>query len=573
MKQNKALSPERAVVLGALREGPACGSQVIHRLEDQSENPFRGREGMLYPALHGLERSNLLRAQYRHTGSGYKRWFYQLTPKGRRLLEPQEGKPTPPTDLNASDETEKSEDPAIPAPADPEIDWNFTEVELQEPDGLAPDVLQWSKTAVKKLRFSPCFRRVKNELSGYVSDRIYELRHAQWQSYEEASAQVLPLMGDPKELGQQLQKLHKPWLGRLHRLLNLLLLSMLLVLLVAYIHDSSAFSDLRIRSIQQVLQEYEVMPGERDGAYVIAEQSWSCKDTVQVGPFQVDCAKLLWCIYYEPYDMTKNQLIVVLRFTAAPWHTPSQLIDLISCTSHSDDGKDTDADTGPTVYQFDYLHPHRINPFQTIVILKPYSSYYDRDLYRDPAWFEIALGRGDEKQTMKIELGPWELCPENYPRLEDEAAAIQNFYDRMIKHYVNLDHEADDPERSFLPAEAQAGETTVAVPWAAATVRINEDAQLEKTIDCVLELKGDMHTVPLFRKELRSRLRITALGTDEAELEYLVYPDRHWYDTACFLHLYWPRVEGAEGYALSYETEEGGPICTLRLEPGEEAAK
>jgi PadR family transcriptional regulator PadR len=45
------------------------------------------KEGTLYPALHQMERSGLLKARWRDSETGRPRKYYRLTTKGRRRAE------------------------------------------------------------------------------------------------------------------------------------------------------------------------------------------------------------------------------------------------------------------------------------------------------------------------------------------------------------------------------------------------------------------------------------------------------------------------------------------------------
>lgn len=572
MKQNKALSRERAVVLGALREGPACGSQVIHRLEDQSENPFRGREGMLYPALHGLERGNFVTAKYWFAGNPVQRRYYWLTRKGRRLLAQDSGEdPTPqeggarraesPTDLD-----DASALAAVYTRTEPVSNFGYTSE--TEKTAAAP-YHHWADRAVRPLIFPPCRRRVRSELDEHFDDRIQELRQRNTR-YGEAEARLVAGLGSPEETARALREVHKPWLDWCLRVARLFLLLLVIGLLVAFLDDSSIFSNLRIASPDRLGETYGYsFPIEGRGDYVIAAQAWSCEDEVQVGSFRFRCENVYFCTanlaettengasFYRTY----SQKSVMLRCTAAPWHSLSYRSSLYYIVD--DQGTEYYRDTN------DYWHLmnvrfFRVNPFQSILLLL----LPDDD--RHPEWLEVHFGRDEAEQTLRIGLEPLELRPENLPVLEDEAAAILDYVeDHTINGNASYAH--SKPYRdSYSMREVGTGSGTVDVPWAALTRYSSQDHAM---MECVLEFKGDIRTFPFSEEELRSRLRITALGTEGPDVLYWFTDDRDWYDTVCFLHLTWYPVEGAAGYDLHYTAEEGGPVCTLRLEPGEEAAK
>jgi len=84
------------VVLSVLSDGPAYGYLLIKQIAAKSEGEMRLTPGVLYPALHEMEQSGLIRANWEEVRSerrsdeddaeGRKRKWYRLTAKGRRRL-------------------------------------------------------------------------------------------------------------------------------------------------------------------------------------------------------------------------------------------------------------------------------------------------------------------------------------------------------------------------------------------------------------------------------------------------------------------------------------------------------
>jgi transcriptional regulator len=75
------------LILHALQRGAMHGyaiAQTIHLLSDEV---LKVEEGSLYPALHRLELSGLLCAEWGLSENKRRARFYQLTAKGRRRLE------------------------------------------------------------------------------------------------------------------------------------------------------------------------------------------------------------------------------------------------------------------------------------------------------------------------------------------------------------------------------------------------------------------------------------------------------------------------------------------------------
>ena len=76
------------LILAVLADGPAHGYAVIDGLKSRSAEAFDLPEGTVYPALHRLEKSGVLRSEWSVVG-GRRRRTYQLTHKGQRALATQ----------------------------------------------------------------------------------------------------------------------------------------------------------------------------------------------------------------------------------------------------------------------------------------------------------------------------------------------------------------------------------------------------------------------------------------------------------------------------------------------------
>ncbi|HEX8855087.1 MAG TPA: helix-turn-helix transcriptional regulator [Thermoleophilaceae bacterium] len=74
-----------SLLLAVVAAGPAHGYAIIARLRDRSGGAFDLPEGTVYPALHRLEASGLLKSSWDRS-DGRRRRVYAVTPKGRRRL-------------------------------------------------------------------------------------------------------------------------------------------------------------------------------------------------------------------------------------------------------------------------------------------------------------------------------------------------------------------------------------------------------------------------------------------------------------------------------------------------------
>ena len=91
---------------------------------------------------------------------------------------------------------------------------------------------QWLDAAVAKIRFGPDRREVRAELSAHLEDKALDFQRIfPGLTENEARERAVSEMGDPMEIGKELAKVHRPWLGYIWRvsqvLLGMVLLSFL----------------------------------------------------------------------------------------------------------------------------------------------------------------------------------------------------------------------------------------------------------------------------------------------------------------------------------------------------------
>jgi PadR family transcriptional regulator PadR len=89
MKSDMLKGQLELVALASLRDGPRHGYAIIKELRERSAGEFQVLEGTLYPALHRLEQTGLVRSRWATEG-GRRRRVYELSAKGRRRLDEQE---------------------------------------------------------------------------------------------------------------------------------------------------------------------------------------------------------------------------------------------------------------------------------------------------------------------------------------------------------------------------------------------------------------------------------------------------------------------------------------------------
>ncbi len=73
-------------LLSLLEQEPMYGYQIVKEVEKRSSGYFAFKEGTLYPALHRLERANLVVGAWQDTPNAVRRKYYEITAKGIQAL-------------------------------------------------------------------------------------------------------------------------------------------------------------------------------------------------------------------------------------------------------------------------------------------------------------------------------------------------------------------------------------------------------------------------------------------------------------------------------------------------------
>jgi len=74
------------LLLSLINCQPMYGYQIIKELEKRSSGYFQFKEGTLYPALHRLERSGLIKGAWELLPNGQQRRYYSITRRGQEVL-------------------------------------------------------------------------------------------------------------------------------------------------------------------------------------------------------------------------------------------------------------------------------------------------------------------------------------------------------------------------------------------------------------------------------------------------------------------------------------------------------
>ena len=74
------------LILKAVSTGPLHGYGISKWILDRTTDVLRVEEGVLYPALHRLEKDGTLEAEWGRNDTGRRAKFYSLTPAGTARL-------------------------------------------------------------------------------------------------------------------------------------------------------------------------------------------------------------------------------------------------------------------------------------------------------------------------------------------------------------------------------------------------------------------------------------------------------------------------------------------------------
>jgi len=75
------------LILSMLAEQPMYGYLIAQELKERSEGYFEMQEGLLYPALHRMEKDEMLTSEWRTVTGARRRKYYLITERGRKVLD------------------------------------------------------------------------------------------------------------------------------------------------------------------------------------------------------------------------------------------------------------------------------------------------------------------------------------------------------------------------------------------------------------------------------------------------------------------------------------------------------
>ena len=86
-KRDLLKGSSNSLLLCLLGQQPMYGYQIVKEIERRSQGYFKFKEGTLYPALHRLEKADLIMGKWQILPNGRNRRYYYITDKGHLALE------------------------------------------------------------------------------------------------------------------------------------------------------------------------------------------------------------------------------------------------------------------------------------------------------------------------------------------------------------------------------------------------------------------------------------------------------------------------------------------------------
>jgi len=75
------------LILSILSLEESYGYQIIKKIKEISDDRIHWKEGTLYPVLHKMENSGIIKSKWKVAENGRKRKYYQINTKGKKLLD------------------------------------------------------------------------------------------------------------------------------------------------------------------------------------------------------------------------------------------------------------------------------------------------------------------------------------------------------------------------------------------------------------------------------------------------------------------------------------------------------
>ncbi len=408
----------------------------------------------------------------------------------------------------------------------------------------------WLSQAAKPVYFPPDRRTVEAELVEHFEERVEGFTTHGMGSVE-AMRSAVERLGDPRQTGALLQKVHKPWLGWLLRTARVLLV----LLVVLGLYRSSELKK-RVEEKWQAREELQyyvdgninhlVMNGELELDYYVSapcaiRRGTSDGEGVLLGHrVRFYAANAFWWRTTADPEAFYSRNYLVLQVETPPWTTPDPGKIRRHLKLLDENGEEI------SYYDLWLIRQNLTSAWYTIEI--------------DELFDQINLQYQDERSSfeMQVDYGPREDFFERAPASNEpeamDAAFEENMKGNGVKYYTAEPVQIDGLELS--------------VRQAAYSYAPSKDSEAQFLFE--LELRGPKERIPL--NGLRGNLRLTdayGYGIYNSCVEQSFGEDRLYY-LGVHHEDFVPKISGgpSEWYELCFRSESGREV-TLQLVPVE----
>lgn len=259
----------------------------------------------------------------------------------------------------------------------------------------------WLSAATSKISFAPDRAAVYRELSGHLEDKI-EANQAKGMAPYDAEQAATAAMGDPKELAEELGRLHAPWWGYLQRATTVALVLVAIAALSALwgILRDGPSSDRYTPTLPEATETWTYADGQRTRRRL---QDWAPEGSADLGQYRVS-VPMAYLTQDDPWTSsfdgavypTSWELTVVLAVSTWKFWEPvfGGQDMVLNHTATDSEGRvyirncqstESEADRELFCYSYDG------GPFTTY-----FEVYFDLPSAVAPQWVEIPFGYGGD---------------------------------------------------------------------------------------------------------------------------------------------------------------------------------
>ncbi len=249
----------------------------------------------------------------------------------------------------------------------------------------------WLDEAVGQIRFAPDRKAVFEELTAHIQDRSDDLVSRGY-TREEADDRTLLAMGDPVEVGKQLDAVHKPWLGWLWKVSRWLVFAAMAAVLICWLsYGGNPFSAWTGES---TFERHVKWGTEKYGLMYEAESNARAK-------WDRYTFRVTDVVMYRDYSKLSFRLVVDGFYPWEDWLMLNEMYAVDSLGNRYDNIGSIYYSYQPNAYMQDYLS--LANAHDRGLFSWEYCGFIET-LDPKAEWFELRYERAEEKIVLWVDL-------------------------------------------------------------------------------------------------------------------------------------------------------------------------